>query len=41
MAYILNLKTYILIGNNNNNNNNNKTVALIIRFSLTKQKRNV
>ena len=38
MAYILNLKTYILIGNNNNNN---KTVALIIRFSLTKQKRNV
>ena len=40
MAYILNLKTYILIGNNNNNNNN-KTVALIIRFSLTKQKRNV
>ena len=39
MAYILNLKTYILIGNNNNNNN--KTVALIIRFSLTKQKRNV
>ena len=38
MAYILNLKTYILIGNNNNNK---KTVALIIRFSLTKQKRNV
>ena len=38
MAYILNLKTYILIGSNNNNK---KTVALIIRFSLTKQKRNV
>ena len=38
MAYILNLKTYILIGNNNNNK---KTVALIIRFSLIKQKRNV
>ena len=37
MAYILNLKTYILIGNNNNK----KTVALIIRFSLIKQKRNV
>lgn len=30
-------KTYILIGNNNNK----KTVALIIRFSLIKQKRNV
>ena len=37
MAYILNLKTYIIIGNNNNK----KTVALIIRFSLIKQKRNV